>query len=213
MAGHPVFHRAHTTCVGGHVAAEARRQFAGEYLVHQPVFGGHRIQIRQSHAGLDDGHLVARIDLQGRRHLLEGDEQSVGVGAGGSRQARAGTACGDRDPGRRRRRQQFSHLLGGLRPGHVPRRHRLPDQRLVVGVVGADRVTGQQIVFTDNVAEFTGRTGGVVAHGKPSYSPGADVGRSLLNLGSSHRCARGHLVAGALGRGDLDHRHVTEDVS
>ena len=46
------------------------------------------------------------------------------------------------------------NLFGGLRAGHELRCHPAADQRLVVVVVGADAVAGQQLRLPDNVGEL-----------------------------------------------------------
>ena len=77
MAGHAVLHRAHSSRVGGDVAAQAGRALAGEDRVDEPVVGGRLVELVEGDARLDHCDVVVEVDLEDLRHPLERHDDAV----------------------------------------------------------------------------------------------------------------------------------------
>ncbi len=153
MARHSVFDGPHAAGVGAHVSPERRRDLAGVHGVDQPVFGGGAVELFQGDPGLHHGHVVVEVDLEDRVHLLEREEDPVPGGDGRPREPGAAAARGDRDV----------ELVGdpehGRHFGRAPRPHDgqgnagRGGKGLVVGVVGGDVVSGEDVAGAHDVGE------------------------------------------------------------
>ncbi len=135
VAGDAVLDRPHATGVGGHVAPEAGRLFAGEHGVDQPHRGEGGVELRQCHPRLDHGDLVGHVDLEDRRHPLERDHDPALDGCGGPGEPGARAAGGHGDPERSGGLHHGRHLGGRSRPHHRQWPRRSQPQRLVMAQV------------------------------------------------------------------------------
>jgi hypothetical protein len=96
------------------------------------------VQLGQRHPGLDDGHMIGRVDLEDAVHPLEGDHYAPLDWRAPSRQPGARSACRQRYPFGTGRPDDSRHLRGRAWPHDGPGLDRCLTERLVVGGVLGD---------------------------------------------------------------------------
>jgi hypothetical protein len=170
------------------------------------------VQLGQRHPGLDDGHMIGRVDLEDAVHPLEGDHYAPLDWRAPSRQPGARSACRQRYPFGTGRPDDSRHLRGRAWPHDGPGLDRCLTERLVVGGVLGDLrpevdVGGpgdghEQIVDHRGAAALrclgpARRSGGCLGHGNslvgrpdPKFYRPTSLGAHGRSRAVRHECCR-----------------------
>ena len=209
MTGHPVADGTHAAGVGGDVPPERAALLARRHRVDEPERRELAVELLERHPRLDDGDLVLGVDLA--RSASCGRRRAGCRRPPERRRRRAPCRCRGPRPGRRARwpaagsRTPRRWSRAARRPAERP----APCQRLVVGVVGVDRVAGHDVVLADCLAQLLqefrhatatptsdrsggptlpGRTGPVGPVPPPLGQPAPQLGHTVRDLRRRGRC-------------------------
>ncbi len=113
-----------------------------------------RIELLEGHARLDDRDLVLGVDLPDAVHPVEGQQDAVGHGHGGTRKPSAAAAGDDRHPVLGGDTQHLGDLVRRAGQHEGQREHGRDGQGLVVRVVGVDGLADEDVALAYGLAQL-----------------------------------------------------------
>ena len=124
-----------------------------------PSGASERVELLERHAGLHDGHVVLSVDLEHLGHPLEVDDDAAVARDARARQTGCAPPRSDRHAELGREAHDARDLSGRRRLHDRVGQVRGRGQRLIVGVVVADRLAVQHVGDTDDLTEALDEVG------------------------------------------------------